>query len=111
MARIIGPSTMIDTERVLTEIGVRPISYATVKRRMPIWAQRRWRQTLATASVRRGGWGPARSRSRPATTPSLLPTRPPIEPTRSSVHEALRDLAQANSIHRQLMLSLVRKTA
>ncbi|WP_414684165.1 hypothetical protein [Mycobacterium marinum] len=29
-------STMIDTERVLTEIGVRPISYATVKRRMPI---------------------------------------------------------------------------
>ncbi|ABL06553.1 hypothetical protein MPS_5234 [Mycobacterium pseudoshottsii JCM 15466] len=36
MARIIGPSTMIDTERVLTEIGVRPISYATVKRRMPI---------------------------------------------------------------------------
>jgi Transposase DDE domain len=59
LARIIEPTSKIDAERVLSEVGVAPASYATVKRRLPIYAQPRWRQSLATASARRAGLGPA----------------------------------------------------
>ena len=41
------------------KVGVAPTSYATVKRRLPIYAQPRWRQSLATASARRASLGPA----------------------------------------------------
>src|SRR6185312_9994594 len=34
-------------------------SYATLKRRLPIYAQPRWRQSLSAASARRAGLGPA----------------------------------------------------
>ena len=43
----------------LTEVGVDPASYATLKRRLPIYAQPRWRQSLAGACARRAGLGPA----------------------------------------------------
>jgi Transposase DDE domain len=59
LARIIEPSSKFDAERVLTEVGVEPASYATLKRRLPIYAQPRWRQSLATVSARRAGLGPA----------------------------------------------------
>ncbi|MBX7133605.1 MAG: IS1634 family transposase [Fimbriimonadaceae bacterium] len=59
LARIIEPSSKADTGRVLTEVGVEPASYATVKRRLPIYAQAQWRQSLAAASARRAGLGPA----------------------------------------------------
>jgi hypothetical protein len=59
LARIIEPSSKIDAERVLSEVGVEPASYATVKRRLPIYAQPQWRQALAAASARRAGLGPA----------------------------------------------------
>ena len=59
LARIIEPTSKVDAERVLTEVGVEPASYATLKRRLPIYAQPRWRQALATASARRAGLGPA----------------------------------------------------
>jgi hypothetical protein len=59
LARIIEPTSKIDAERVLTEVGVEPASYATLKRRPPIYAQPRWRQLLATASTRRAELGPA----------------------------------------------------
>jgi hypothetical protein len=39
LARIIEPTSKIDAERVLTELGVEPASYATVKRRLPIYAK------------------------------------------------------------------------
>lgn len=39
IARIIEPTSKIDAERVLTEVGVEPASYATVKRRLPSYAQ------------------------------------------------------------------------
>ena len=35
LARIIEPTSKIDAERVLTEVGVEPASYATIKRRLP----------------------------------------------------------------------------
>jgi hypothetical protein len=59
LARIIEPSSKIDAERVLSEVGVEPASYATVKRRLPSYAQPQWRQALAAASARRAGLGPA----------------------------------------------------
>ena len=59
LARIIEPTSKVDAERVLTEAGVEPASYATLKRRLPIYAQPRWRQSLSAASARRAGLGPA----------------------------------------------------
>lgn len=59
LARIIEPTSKIDAARVLGEVGVRAASYATVKRRLPIYAQPSWRQSLATASARHAGLGPA----------------------------------------------------
>ncbi|GLP79738.1 IS1634 family transposase [Mycobacterium antarcticum] len=59
LARIIEPSSKVDAARVLTEVGVASASYATLKRRLPIYAQPRWRQSLAAASARRANLGPA----------------------------------------------------
>ena len=59
LARIIEPTSKIDAARVLGEVGVEPASYATVKRRLPGYAQPQWRQALASASARRAGLGPA----------------------------------------------------
>jgi hypothetical protein len=53
LARIIEPTSKVDAQRVLTEVGVEPASYATVKRRLPTYAQPRWRRSLATASAQR----------------------------------------------------------
>lgn len=59
MARIVEPSSKIDAERVLNEVGVEPAPYATVKRRLPRCATPQRRQALAAASARRVGLGPA----------------------------------------------------
>src|ERR1700709_1722266 len=59
VARIIEPASKVDSLRVIQEVGVAPASYATVKRRLPGYAQPSWRQTLsaACASPRRVGPG------------------------------------------------------
>jgi hypothetical protein len=59
LARIIEQSSTVDAERVLSEVGVEPASYATLKRRLPTYAKPQWRQSLAAASARRAGLGPA----------------------------------------------------
>ncbi|HEX7430131.1 MAG TPA: IS1634 family transposase [Mycobacterium sp.] len=59
LARIIEPTSKIDAGRVLGEVGVEPASYATIKRRLPIYAQPGWRQSLATACAQHAGLGPA----------------------------------------------------
>jgi len=59
LARIIEPTSKIDAARVLGEVGVRAASYATLKRRLPIYARQSWRQSLATASARHARLGPA----------------------------------------------------
>ncbi|RFZ04549.1 Transposase DDE domain protein [Mycobacterium marinum] len=59
LARIIEPSSKVDAERVLGEVGVQPASYATVKRRLRTYATSAWRQSLAAASARRARLGPA----------------------------------------------------
>jgi hypothetical protein len=59
LARIIEPTSKIDAERVLSEVGVQAASYATLKRRLPSYAQPSWRQSLAAASARHARLGPA----------------------------------------------------
>ena len=59
LARIIEPTSKADASRVLTEVGVDAASYVTVKRRLPIYAQPGWRQSLAAACAQHAGRAPA----------------------------------------------------
>jgi Transposase DDE domain len=59
LARIIEPTSKLDAGRVLSEVGVEPASYATLKRRLRGYAQPSWRQSLATACAAHAGLGPA----------------------------------------------------
>ena len=59
LARIIEPASKLDSLRVLEEAGIAPASYATVKRRLPEYAQEEWRQRLSAACAAHAGLGPA----------------------------------------------------
>ena len=59
VARIIEPTSKADSLRVLAEVGIEAASYATVKRRLPIYAQPSWRQALSAVCARQAGLGPA----------------------------------------------------
>ena len=59
LARIIEPTSKADAFRVLTEVGVDVASYATLKRRLPVYATPSLRQSLAAACARHASLGPA----------------------------------------------------
>jgi hypothetical protein len=59
LARIIEPTSKLDSLRVLDEAGVESASYATLKRRLPAFAKESWRQKLAAACARHAAVGPA----------------------------------------------------
>jgi hypothetical protein len=59
LARIIEPTSKLDSLRVLEEAGVAASSYATLKRRLAMFAQASWRQRLAAACATHAGLGPA----------------------------------------------------
>jgi hypothetical protein len=59
LARIIEPTSKLDSLRVLDETGVPAPSYRTVTRRLPVFAQPSWRQRLAAACAAHAGLGPA----------------------------------------------------
>jgi hypothetical protein len=59
LARIIEPTSKIDSLRVLTEAGVDPPAYRTLKRRLRDYAAPSWRQGLAAACARHAALGPA----------------------------------------------------
>jgi hypothetical protein len=59
LARIIEPTSKLDAPRVLEEAGLAPVSYATLKRRLPEYAKDAWRQKLSAACARHAGLGPA----------------------------------------------------
>jgi hypothetical protein len=44
LARIIEPTSKLDSLRVLEEVGITPASYPTVNRRLPVYSQDTWRQ-------------------------------------------------------------------
>lgn len=52
LARIIEPTSKLDSLRVLDEVGVSAASYATIKRRFPIYAKSEWRKVLAAQPAR-----------------------------------------------------------
>jgi hypothetical protein len=60
LARIIEPTSKQDSLRVLAETGVEAVaSYATLKRRLPVWATEEFGQKLAAACARHTALGPA----------------------------------------------------
>ncbi|GAA1936817.1 IS1634-like element IS1549 family transposase [Streptomyces sodiiphilus] len=59
LARIIEPTSKLDSLRVLEEVGVEPVSYRTLTRRLPHFATDAWRQALSAACARQAGLGPA----------------------------------------------------
>jgi len=59
LARIVEPTSKLDSLRVLEEIGIAPPSYATVKRRLPAYAKDEWRERLAALCAHHVGLGPA----------------------------------------------------
>jgi DDE family transposase len=59
LARVIEPTSKLDSIRVLTELGIAAPSYPTIKRRLPEYATPQWRQQLAGACADHVGLGPA----------------------------------------------------
>jgi Transposase DDE domain len=59
LARIIEPTSKLDSVRVLEEAGIAPVSYRTMKRRLPVYAGVGWREALAAACARQAKLGPA----------------------------------------------------
>jgi hypothetical protein len=59
LARIIEPTSKLDSARVLEEAGIAPASYPTVNRRLRVYAQDSWRARLSAACTAHAGLGPA----------------------------------------------------
>jgi hypothetical protein len=59
LARVIEPTSKLDAIRVLTEVGIAAPSYATIKRRLPVYATAHRRDALAAACAAHVGLGPA----------------------------------------------------
>jgi len=59
LARIIEPTSKLDSLRVLDEVGIRPPSYPTMNRRLPVFAKESWRERLAALCAHHVGLGPA----------------------------------------------------
>src|SRR5690242_8499420 len=59
LARIIEPTSKLDSARVLEETGISAPSYRTLLRRLPGYAEQAWRQRLSAACAEHSGLGPA----------------------------------------------------
>ncbi|MGK2881523.1 MAG: IS1634 family transposase [Mycobacterium sp.] len=59
LARIIEPTSKLDSLRVLEEAGIVPASYRTMNRRLPVYANDTWRRGLAGACAKHAALGPA----------------------------------------------------
>jgi hypothetical protein len=58
LARLIEPTSKLDTIPVLEEIGIPAPSYPTINRRLPGYATDEWWQQLARACAAHAGLGP-----------------------------------------------------
>ena len=59
LARIMEPTSKLDSARVLAEAGVPAASYPTLKRYLPRYADPAWRQRLSAVCARHAGLGPS----------------------------------------------------
>ena len=57
-ARIVQPGSKLDSVETLTELGMTPSSYATIKRRLPSYAADGFRDRLTQACATHAGVGP-----------------------------------------------------
>jgi len=58
LARIIEPTSKLDSLRVLSEVGIEPPGYRTVMRRLPVFAAETWRTSLSSAYAANATLGP-----------------------------------------------------
>ena len=58
-ARIIEPTSKIDSARVLNEAGIAAASHSTINRRLPLYAKDAFRQQLSTKCAAHAELGPA----------------------------------------------------
>jgi hypothetical protein len=59
LARIIEPTSKLDSLRVLEEVGVEAPSYRTVRRRLPRYGNPLWRKGISAACAKHAALGPA----------------------------------------------------
>jgi hypothetical protein len=59
LARVIEPTSKLDSLRVLEEAGVEPPAYRTLTRRLRVFATDSWREKVAAACAARTSLGPA----------------------------------------------------
>lgn len=59
IARVVEPTSKLDSLRVLDEAGIDWPSYPTLKRRLPLFATDQWRQALAATCAAHTRLGPA----------------------------------------------------
>jgi hypothetical protein len=59
LARIIEPTSKLDSLRVLDEAGVAAPSYRTVTRRLPSYGKPLWREDISAACAAQAALGPA----------------------------------------------------
>jgi len=59
LARIFEPTSKEGSIRVIDEVGIKPASYPTIKRRLPVYAKPEWRQAVSGAAAGRAALGPA----------------------------------------------------
>jgi hypothetical protein len=59
LARIIEPTSKLDSLRVLEEAGVEPVAYRTLKRRLPRYGNPLWRKGISATCAARAAIGPA----------------------------------------------------
>ena len=59
LARIIEPTSKVDSLRVIEETGMAPVSYPTLNRRLPFFAKSAFRQALSSACAAHAALGPA----------------------------------------------------
>jgi len=59
LARVIEPTSKLDSLRVLDEAGIGPPSYRTMNRRLSVFATEAWRRALAAACAAQARLGPA----------------------------------------------------
>lgn len=58
IARLVEPTSKYDSLRVIEEIGLDPVSYATIKRRLPTYATEDFRNRLSSSLAARADLGP-----------------------------------------------------
>ncbi|MGH8583352.1 MAG: IS1634 family transposase [Gammaproteobacteria bacterium] len=59
LARIVEPTSKLDSARVLGEIGIAAVPYRTLTRRLPDYAKQSWTAALAKACAAHASLGPA----------------------------------------------------